>query len=441
MIRSTPTSRSLALLLLAAATVSSGVLAAPTTSSRSSALHSTGVEGLQFRSSPSEQGSLLDVQRQGVEPYVNLVPRTDTLGLRDARTRTTGTVAMGNLCMIFDSWLNTSHDEQNRLVLQVHEDHSFLLQLGSAGNSPQSVFESNKSRLEEILKTAEKAIAAAIPGNLFITAIENHENSLKFFPESDEKSAAKRRYDCALEKNHKLVGTLDGYFKKLTTTLPIYPAFTPAPDTNYYLLWKRCSAMPCMPRNVLLVQSLAFLKFEPRTGYLQKEGVTTRPPNWRTSWTLDLVAQMEKVAWHIVLFSPSTVLIYTISPYSSPGLAPPSLLQVPLCLPAPLPLPLLYSFTFISEYAWPSPLLPKCCINNGLRYSEGNATVSWLLLFDSAPPPPPPPQHYKRWLDKIWQQYVPHQHQQQPSSSSSSSPLTVTLEKTYIDHSARPTRG
>ncbi|KAJ3843193.1 hypothetical protein F5878DRAFT_656922 [Lentinula raphanica] len=163
-----------------------------------------------------------------------------------------------------------------------------------------------------------------------------------------------------------------------------------------------------------------------------------------------LVAQMEKVAWHIVLFSLSTVLIYTISPYSSPGLAPPSLLQVPLCLPTPpttLPLPLLYSFPFPSDYAWSSPLIPKCCINNGLRYSqwmdhtfvyssEGNAIVSWLLLFDSAPPPPPPPQHYKRWLDKIWQQYVPHQHQQQPSSSSSSSssPLTVTLEKTYIDH-------
>ncbi|KAJ3819452.1 hypothetical protein F5880DRAFT_1616453 [Lentinula raphanica] len=117
MIRSTPTSRSLALLLLAAATVSSGILAAPTTSSRSSALHSTGVEGLQFRSSP-EQGSLLDVQRQGVEPYVNLVPRTDTLGLRDARTRTAGTVAMGNLCMIFDSWLNTSHDEQSRITIK-----------------------------------------------------------------------------------------------------------------------------------------------------------------------------------------------------------------------------------------------------------------------------------------------------------------------------------
>ncbi|KAJ3971891.1 hypothetical protein EV361DRAFT_181109 [Lentinula raphanica] len=74
--RFTPT-RVLALLLLGAATVSSGVLAAPT-SSMNSGLSSTGVarsEGLQSRSSP-EQGSLLDVQRRGVE-HVNLVPRVD----------------------------------------------------------------------------------------------------------------------------------------------------------------------------------------------------------------------------------------------------------------------------------------------------------------------------------------------------------------------------
>ncbi|KAJ3754038.1 hypothetical protein EV360DRAFT_87224 [Lentinula raphanica] len=74
--RFTPT-RVLALLLLGAATVSSGVLAAPT-SSINSGLSSTGVarsEGVQSRSSP-EQGSLLDVQRRGVE-HVNLVPRVD----------------------------------------------------------------------------------------------------------------------------------------------------------------------------------------------------------------------------------------------------------------------------------------------------------------------------------------------------------------------------
>ncbi|KAJ3818746.1 hypothetical protein F5880DRAFT_1598212 [Lentinula raphanica] len=75
--RFTPT-RVLALLLLGAATVSSGVFAAPTTSSINSGRSSTGVarsEGLQSRSSP-EQGSLLDVQRRGVE-HVNLVPRVD----------------------------------------------------------------------------------------------------------------------------------------------------------------------------------------------------------------------------------------------------------------------------------------------------------------------------------------------------------------------------
>ncbi|KAJ3818129.1 hypothetical protein F5880DRAFT_1511219 [Lentinula raphanica] len=75
--RFTPT-RVLALLLLGAATVSSGVFAAPTTPSiRNSGLSSTGearpAKGLQSRSSP-EQGSLLDVQRRGDE-HVNLVAR------------------------------------------------------------------------------------------------------------------------------------------------------------------------------------------------------------------------------------------------------------------------------------------------------------------------------------------------------------------------------
>ncbi|KAJ3725746.1 hypothetical protein C8R42DRAFT_659016 [Lentinula raphanica] len=78
MTRSTPT-RLLTLLLLGAATVSSGVLAAPTTSSMNSGPLLTGVaqpEGLQTRSSP-EQGSLFkNIQCQGVE-HVNLVPRAD----------------------------------------------------------------------------------------------------------------------------------------------------------------------------------------------------------------------------------------------------------------------------------------------------------------------------------------------------------------------------
>ncbi|KAJ3766780.1 hypothetical protein FB446DRAFT_368173 [Lentinula raphanica] len=73
MTRFTP-NRLLALLLLGAATVSSGVLAAPT-SSMNSGLSSTGVaepQSPQSRTSP-EQGSLSDVQRQGVE-HANLVP-------------------------------------------------------------------------------------------------------------------------------------------------------------------------------------------------------------------------------------------------------------------------------------------------------------------------------------------------------------------------------
>ncbi|KAJ3752518.1 hypothetical protein EV360DRAFT_88675 [Lentinula raphanica] len=78
MTRSTPT-RLLTLLLLGAATVSSGVLAAPTTSSMNSGPLLTGVaqpEGLQTRSSP-EQGSLFkNIRCQGVE-HVNLVPRAD----------------------------------------------------------------------------------------------------------------------------------------------------------------------------------------------------------------------------------------------------------------------------------------------------------------------------------------------------------------------------
>ncbi|KAJ3766783.1 hypothetical protein FB446DRAFT_823904 [Lentinula raphanica] len=85
MIRSTPTSRSLALLLLAAATVFSGVLAAPTTSSMNSGPLLTRVaqlEGLQTRSSP-EQGSLFkNIRCQGVE-HVNFVPRAELPTLQE----------------------------------------------------------------------------------------------------------------------------------------------------------------------------------------------------------------------------------------------------------------------------------------------------------------------------------------------------------------------
>ncbi|KAJ3774364.1 hypothetical protein FB446DRAFT_702345 [Lentinula raphanica] len=74
MIRPTP-SRALTLLFIGA-TISSGVLAAPTPLPMSSSLLPTEARGLHARSSPPEKGLLSDLQRHAVE-LPNLVRRTN----------------------------------------------------------------------------------------------------------------------------------------------------------------------------------------------------------------------------------------------------------------------------------------------------------------------------------------------------------------------------
>ncbi|KAJ3767425.1 hypothetical protein FB446DRAFT_820358 [Lentinula raphanica] len=188
--RYTPT-RVLALLLLGAATVSSGVFAAPTTASMNSGLSSTGVarpEGLQSRSSP-EQGSLLDVQRRGVED-VNLVPRADEECISIYETTTT--------------WLAVPREERAYIYTQLRLARRYLDRLlGSASNSPQSLFESNKPRLEAIVRNAEKAMDSGVRGPMLVLAEQIHADALKFYPEeSDEKSVAERNVACARARSH-----------------------------------------------------------------------------------------------------------------------------------------------------------------------------------------------------------------------------------------------
>ncbi|KAJ3725744.1 hypothetical protein C8R42DRAFT_659009 [Lentinula raphanica] len=85
--------------------------------------------------------------------------------------------------------------------------------------------------------------------------------------------------------------------------------------------------MACVMRNVLL--------FEASTEYLQKEGATIRPPNWRASWTLDLVAQMEKVLLLRPSFRfPSAFLPLCPFPCYTLSLLFPNMLGHLLCFPS-----------------------------------------------------------------------------------------------------------
>ncbi|KAJ3775374.1 hypothetical protein FB446DRAFT_725207 [Lentinula raphanica] len=221
MIRLTLAPRVLALLLLGA-TISSGVLAAPTTSSMNSSPLS---QALQSCSPLPEQDSLLDVQRPGAIEYVNLVHRAEERAQALERLRTLG-LAYSRLADAREhlrdyayehaqarAEMSQNHDhpgDDHELSATVppdtqrlYDDKSFLLRLEHASadgrrvNTPaqrQALFLRNQNKLRHIISRAEAAVNSASPSlSLIELASENHRNCLTYFPSGYEKNAAGQR--------------------------------------------------------------------------------------------------------------------------------------------------------------------------------------------------------------------------------------------------------
>ncbi|KAJ3725736.1 hypothetical protein C8R42DRAFT_415354 [Lentinula raphanica] len=180
--RFTPT-RVLALLLLGAATVSSGVFAAPTTPSiRNSGLSSTGearpVKGLQSRSSP-EQGSLLDVQRRGDE-HVNLVPQTnDDLSSHEEHIESPS-----------ERFNRDAEDAISKGRAKLEECSE-----KAAGTTKPTLFRTDPAVAQEIVLIAKKAAIIVCcsytsPANVQ-HAEKIHRDALEYYPDGPEKDGAK----------------------------------------------------------------------------------------------------------------------------------------------------------------------------------------------------------------------------------------------------------
>ncbi|KAJ3818130.1 hypothetical protein F5880DRAFT_1601352, partial [Lentinula raphanica] len=198
MTRSSPThftpTRLLALLLLGAVTVSSGVLAAPASSSMNSGPFLTGVarpEGLQSRSS-LEQGSLLDVQRRGVE-HVNLVPRAGDLWSTWQRLH--NLMERGNLNQKEVEALNRDIDE----VLKAERECLSKLDRPEVfgdlhkPEARQALFHTVRAISEDMREIVAGSVY--VVGSHYVTsqeilqiARENYDRALSYFPEGTEKT-------------------------------------------------------------------------------------------------------------------------------------------------------------------------------------------------------------------------------------------------------------
>ncbi|KAJ3971889.1 hypothetical protein EV361DRAFT_1033437 [Lentinula raphanica] len=215
MTRFTPT-QLLALLLLGAATVSSGVLAAPTTSSMNSGPLLTGVaqpEGLQSHSSPG-QGSLLDVKRRGIE-YANLVPRAPDLNqeqkqeLFNALVNIMGLSGLGgrNGIVIKFMELLSLDDMVHDLQTSLNKDKETLdiFALGfydqiAEFHRPRDVYDRFKGRLESIRVNAEILVSLPFTVSPEMTrlAVENHRKCLSYYPDEEVKRTAAQRVSDAV---------------------------------------------------------------------------------------------------------------------------------------------------------------------------------------------------------------------------------------------------
>ncbi|KAJ3818445.1 hypothetical protein F5880DRAFT_1599743 [Lentinula raphanica] len=231
---SNPT-RTLALLLLGAA-ISSGVVAAPTPSLMSSSALSTRAQNLQSRSSPPEQGLVLDLQRRGVE-HVKLVSRTgetgqDQKGLNKAfrnlnlngpgqalssssQSSNTHRAGEEKFRQVWTTltWEHMFLKEQSDMLKELCTDKDSLDEIGSAvrlASNPHQLQVQNRAKLEDIMKRAEEALKAGIPKdpdspdhfNPFGMALDNHQRSLEYIHESEEfkRAAEARRDDCLKER-------------------------------------------------------------------------------------------------------------------------------------------------------------------------------------------------------------------------------------------------
>ncbi|KAJ3752153.1 hypothetical protein EV360DRAFT_89027 [Lentinula raphanica] len=176
MTRFTPT-RVLALLLLGAASVSSGVFAAPTsTPLMNSGLSLTGVaqsEGLRSRS-PPEQGSLLDVRRRGVEHVAPRADETDEwyaslVRFYNAAVSSPGSSSKAGLRKELQKTIRVMHPASMEVIEeQIKDDGDSLLILSLT----HRVETDPRPLSHEILEDAER----------------NFHESLKYFPLGEEKT-------------------------------------------------------------------------------------------------------------------------------------------------------------------------------------------------------------------------------------------------------------
>ncbi|KAJ3752516.1 hypothetical protein EV360DRAFT_88673 [Lentinula raphanica] len=198
MTRSSPThftpTQVIALLLLGAATASSGVLAAPTAPPMNSGLSSTG-------------GSLLDVQHRGVEHVSNLVPRApDPLSDEDM---------MANLCNVigpetFLNILRNNHGSpsanakaiRDMILVPLNEAKSFLETMPPAPNTDaerQRVLGENLVRIPQLIRIIQWAtdFIRSFSNSRFAEqalpiAEENYLRALAYFPPGKHRSDAEK---------------------------------------------------------------------------------------------------------------------------------------------------------------------------------------------------------------------------------------------------------
>ncbi|KAJ3766779.1 hypothetical protein FB446DRAFT_368144 [Lentinula raphanica] len=205
MTRFTPT-RVLTLLLLGAATVSSGVLAAPTsTPLMNSGLSLTGVaqsEGLRSRS-PPEQGSLLDVQRRGVEHVAPQADETDEwyaslVRFYNAAVSSPGSSSKAALRKELQKTIRVMHPASMEVIEeQIKDDGDSLLILSLTHRvetdprvRQRRVFNDAGFQLRCILMRAKLALDARQPlsHEILKDAERNFHESLKYFPNGEEKT-------------------------------------------------------------------------------------------------------------------------------------------------------------------------------------------------------------------------------------------------------------
>ncbi|KAJ3768360.1 hypothetical protein FB446DRAFT_751960 [Lentinula raphanica] len=210
MTRSSPThftpTQVIALLLLGAATASSGVLAAPTAPPMNSGLSSTGVARPEGQQSCSflKQGSLLDVQHRGVEHVSNLVPRgPDPLSDEDMMANLCNVIGRETFFNILRNNLGSPSAAIRDIVLnQLNEAKSFLDRMPPAPNTDaerQRVLGENLVRIPELIRIIQSAteFVREFSNSRFAEqglpiAEANYRRALAYFPPGPHRSDAEQ---------------------------------------------------------------------------------------------------------------------------------------------------------------------------------------------------------------------------------------------------------